>query len=367
MLFRDLNFPRLMMNKSLKFILLILFLSLNFSCVEHKTPQKEIYNAELTKASIKDSLKFTSGIRAILQDSKGNYWLGSHQEGVCRFDGASFEYFRTNDGLAHNQVRSIQEDEHEKIWFGTANGVSSYQDGTLITHSPFFNGVLLTNWVKTANDLWFNAGNQAGVYNYDGQKLNYLPFPSPKKVNPNNSYFVTGIAKGANDMLWIATYAGVFGYDGSAFTVINDETLALTKEKGLLHVRSVFEDSKGRLWIGNNGIGLLLKEGDSIINFSEKNKLIHSESLRSGDRSPAGTLEHVFAIREDHKGNIWFGDRDTGAWKYDGKKMTKYDMDKGLKSSMIWCIHEDQDQNLLFGMAEGGVYQFNGDHFERKY
>jgi hypothetical protein len=26
-----------------------------------------------------------------------------------------------------------------------------------------------------------------------------------------------------------------------------------------------------------------------------------------------------FAIEEDSEGNIWFGDRDTGAWRYDGK------------------------------------------------
>ena len=114
------------MDKLFKLIYLILILTLNFSCVEKKSSKKEISESEFVSPSKTDTLKFTSGIRSIFQDSKRNYWFGSHQEGVCLFDGKSFEYFTTNEGLSDNQIRSIQEDENGKIWFGTANGVSSY-------------------------------------------------------------------------------------------------------------------------------------------------------------------------------------------------------------------------------------------------
>ena len=167
--------------------------------------------------------------------------------------------------------------------------------------------------------------------------------------------------------MWIGTYAGIFGYNGSQFTVINEETLGLQTETGALHIRSMLEDSKGRLWIGNNGIGVLLKDKGRIINFSDMKGLIHPLSSRKGSRSPAGTLEHVFVISEDSGGNIWFGDRDTGAWKYDGKSMTNYTIDKRLKSQMIWDIYEDQNKHLLFAMADGGVYQFNGVSFDKKF
>ena len=46
-------------------------------------------------------------------------------------------------------------------------------------------------------------------------------------------------------------------------------------------------------------------------------------------------MEHVFAIEEDLEGNIWFGDRDSGAWKYDGKTLTNYKIDTKLKSQMM--------------------------------
>ncbi len=74
---------------------------------------------------------------------------------------------------------------------------------------------------------------------------------------------------------------------------------------------------------------------------------------------------HVFAIKEDSKGNIWFGDRDTGAWRYDGKEIKNFIVDSKLNSQHIWNIYEDKKGNLLFVMADNSVYKFNGDGFSK--
>lgn len=356
------------MDKKIKLIYLILILTLNFSCAEKKSTEKEINQPALASPSKIDTLKFTSGIRAIFQDSKGNYWFGSHTEGLSVYDGKSFKYFTTSDGLADNQVRSIQEGKNGDIWFGTANGVSNY-DGKTITNYPV-NGNSETGWTKTDNDLWFHAGTQQGVYKYDGQKINYLAFPNPKNITSGSIYAVTSISKGKNNMLWFGTYAGVFGYNSKEFTTINNETLRLTEDSEKMHVRSILEDSQGRLWIGNNGIGVILKKGNSIIHFSkEQGKLIPMSEFETNAQSKQFAkntgLQAVFAITEDREGNVWFGDRDSGAWKYDGKTLTNYIVDTKLNSQMIMSIYEDQNENLLFGMAEGGVYKFNGKSFEK--
>ena len=73
----------------------------------------------------------------------------------------------------------------------------------------------------------------------------------------------------------------------------------------------------------------------------------------------------IQAIFQDSKGNYWFGDRDTGAWKFDGKTMTNYIVDAKLSTPMIWDIAEDNDKNLLFAMGKGGVYKFNGKSFDK--
>jgi len=348
---------------------LLIFLSLiMFSCNSKTKVQNQTKEEQKVESSL---LKFTSGVRSILHDTKGNYWFGSHQEGVALFDGKSFKYFTIQDGLSDNQVRSIQEDHKGNIWFGTGNGVSSY-DGTEIIMHPLQPDIILNDffqpkWTKADHDLWFNAGQSTGVYKYNGQALNYLEFPNSNINTPNNSSAVTGITKGKNDQLWIASYNGVIGFDGSTFTFINSETLGLTKENGYLHIRSILEDSKGNLWIGNNSIGVLLFNGYTTINFSEKMNLVHSKSSLNGSRSYSGTLEHVFAIGEDDQGNIWFGDRDTGAWKYDGESMTNYNLKDGFPVTHIWDIYQDRNGELLFAMGNGSVYVFTGNSFERKY
>jgi len=364
------------MKKITKLIYLTLILTLKFSCVENKSTEKEISKSELVKTSKTDTLKFTSGIRAIFQDSKGNYWFGSLQEGVAVYNGRTFVYFSSKDGLSDNQIHSIQEDKKGIIWFNTQRGVSSY-DGTRIKNHTSrekenfqiqSNEPLQGKWMKSDNDLWFEAGNKSGVYRYDGQQLHYLDLPPQKILNPNDNLFaVTDISHGKNNMVWFSTYAGVFGYNGRDFTIMNDETLGYDRKVEPLHIRSIFEDSKGRLWIGNNGIGVLLKEGDSIINFSNKHHLIHPNSKRKGDKSPQGTLEHVFIIAEDKKGNIWFGDRDAGIWKFDGKQFENYTKKDGLANDFVLSIYEDRNGDLWFGMADGNVYKFNGKAFEKQF
>lgn len=350
----------------MKLILLIFILTLNVSCVERGSTGKETNKLKLLATSETDTLKFTSRIRAIFQDSKGNYWFGSHKEGVSFYNGKSFEYFTTNEGLSDNQIRSIQEDENGKIWFGTANGISVYDKGKF-TNYPSKNNYPLFDWHKTKGDLWFYAWEEDGINRFDGINMNYLIFPKPKNKNTDNTYGVTGISKDKDGKVWIATYAALFSYDNKTVNIFDAEKLNL-KDNEQLHIRSVLADSKGRIWIGNNGIGVLLMEGNSIINFSEKNNLIHPTSTRRGDnKSQPGTLEHPFAIEEDSAGNIWFGDVYTGAWKYDGKMVTNYSVSDNPSKPMIWTIYKDNKNNLLFGMEDGDIFKFNGKGFEKQF
>lgn len=353
------------MNKKLKMICLLLIFTLNFSCVENKSTEQELNKSELVSTIKTDTLKFTSGIRAIFQDSKGNYWFGSHNEGVSFYNGKSFEYFTKNEGLSDNQIRSIQEDKNGKIWLGTAKGINVYDKGKFTAYSINFNNPRY-EWNETNGDLWFYAGEEGGINRFDGINMNYLIFPKNQNKNSDHSYGVTDISKDKDGKVWIATYAALFNYDGKMVNIFDNEKLNL-KDNDLLHIRSVLADSKGRIWIGNNGIGVLLMEGNSIINFSEKNNLIHPTSTRRGDKSKPGTLEHVFAIEEDSEGNIWFGDRDTEAWKYDGKTLKNYSISNKLSKPMIWTIYKDNKNNLLFGMADGNIFKFNGRAFEKQF
>lgn len=201
--------------------------------------------------------------------------------------------------------------------------------------------------------------------------MNYLVFPKPENIDPHNSFGVTGISTDKEERVWIATYAALFSYDGDVVDVFDPEKLNLNENEEI-HIRSVLADSKGRIWIGNNGIGVLLKKGDSITHFSkEQGRLIPKNEFEANIKTQQFAkntgLQSVFAIEEDGEGNIWFGDRDSGAWKYDGKSLTNYTIDNKLSTAMIWSIYNDNNDNLLFGMADGGVYKFNGMSFDKMF
>jgi len=99
-------------------------------------------NTQLIENKIDDiRLKYTSGVRSILEDTKGNIWFGSYNEGVCLLHNGELQYFTTENGLSNNQVRNIYEDKNRKKladtmlnikrdreWFWLRKNRRSYRD-----------------------------------------------------------------------------------------------------------------------------------------------------------------------------------------------------------------------------------------------
>ncbi len=383
-------------NRHYIFILCFTFMILVISsCFSQSQSNQQIQEVQLndegkSHESITDTalrLKYTTGIRAILEDGNGNIWFGSHQEGVCLFDGKKLIYFTEEDGLCNNQVRSIFEDANGMVWFEGGSGISSYDGNKIVTHTDK-DYSSKKSWQAHKNDIWFKGDESVGynkleghpgIYRYDGNKLSYLEFPIILKEGEESTYSVsTPFNNGKNGKVWFGTYGAVIGYEpsvmlrggGTGFTIIDDKSLGFNEETGYLHIRSILEDSKGNLWIGNNGIGVLLYDGGTTINFSESQGLLSESSLRRGGyRSPSNSLEHVFSIGEDANGNIWFGDRDTGAWRYDPSaehnKMTNFTIKDGLTSNFVLHIYNTKNGDLWFGMEDGKVLKFTGESFVR--
>jgi len=338
----------------------------------------------VTKSKLNDSaidapalLRFET-VRSILEDSKGNYWFGSWSEGVCRFDGESLTYFTAEDGLSDNQIRSIQEDQNGVVWFEGGFGISGF-DGERIITPTSRNYTSKDKWLLRMGDLWFKEDGgvgateiegDPGVYRYDGKTFNYLTYPLSADRDGVGAYATTSIAKGKGGRLWFATYTAVIGYDGKSFTILDDKSLGLNENTGRLHVRCVLEDSKGNLWIGNNGIGVILHDGHAATQFTQE-KGLGKLGAHGGRTTPqpgdvtdgSPSLHRVFSIGEDRAGNIWFGTVENGAWRYDGKSLRNFSAEDGLTSKDIMAIYTDRRGDLWLG--GNGVFKFNGASFDR--
>jgi ligand-binding sensor domain-containing protein len=349
-----------------------LLMAVTLSCNSQSNKKTESNHSKIDTTK----LSYKTGVRSILEDSKGNIWFGSYSEGVCLLQNGKLHYFTTENGLSDNQVRSIYEDKNGIIWFECGIGLSIY-DGEKMTVYNERNYDSVNEWKLTDNDLWFKSdetvGNnklegKPGVYQFDGEKLHYRTFPITPKSGQENVYSIsTPFIKSTNGTVWFGTYGALIGYNGKQFKMFNNDSIGLNGTTEALHIRCIMEDSKGNLWIGNNsggstigGIGVLKYDGKEFIPFTKQHQ------LRKEDTN-SNSLDRVFSIAEDASGNIWFGTAESGIWRYDGNSVKNFTKADGLDGDMTWIIYKSKTGELWFGGGPNGVYFFNGKSFERKY
>ena len=353
--------------------LLFLFLSLGISqCNPNQSIQKIDASSE-SVTTLTDSttlLKYTSGIREIFEDSKGNLWIGSAKEGACLYDGSAFTYFSKADGLSHNQVRAIHEDENGLIWFECGYGLS-YYDGDKITTVIDKDYSSKKDWNKAENDLWFKGDetygyneleDEPGLYRYHNGALTFLTFPVPPHKYAHEMYSVTTkTIKGQDGTNWFGTYECAIGYNGNSFNIIGRKEMGLQDDPKHMGIRALHEDSRGNIWIGCNRNGVFKYNGETVLNFS---KLHH---LRKED-TDGNSMDRVFAIAEDNDGNMWIGAYQSGVWCFDGHSLKNYTEKDGMPLEHIDVIYKTKGGEMLFGGKNpSGVYKFNGSSFDRMY
>ena len=153
--------------------------------------------------------------------------------------------------------------------------------------------------------------------------------------------------------IWIASWEGVFRYDGRSF-------INITSEVSSARFFSLLEDRKGNFWFGSIGSGVYYYDGRSIQNFTTKEGLINNE---------------ISAIYEDKSGNIWFG-ANGGASRYDGISFRNYVMNGDFMSEdrtgkslpdvrpgkFVNSIIEDKTGKFWFGTM-GKAFVYDGKTF----
>jgi ligand-binding sensor domain-containing protein len=313
-----------------------------------------------------------NNVHAGLQDKKGNLWFVTTGDGVYRYDGKSFTNFTTSDGLNSNSLFSILEDKKGNIWLGTNAGLS-YYDGKTFTHIPlsFTTGKYLYPSISPENNpstnngvtamledksgkLWFGTDN--GVYCYDGKAFTrFLDNQTVINSNGLTLRLVQCMLEDKDGNIWITTkLEGVCCYDGKS--IIN------YKPDNQEWFRGLLEDKNGNIWVGTRYNGVYRydarrnKEGGFIKVFQN------------------GTFDtySVLSIMQDKSGNIWFateaGDQskresEGGVWVYNGIIFKNFTKNDGLSNNAVWCAFEDKTGNLWFGSRNTGLSRYDGKTF----
>ncbi len=261
----------------------------------------------------------------LLHDSRGFMWFGA-RDGLKRYDGYGFKSYFHSDfdtvSLSDNYVISMQEDQHGNIWIGTMNGGLNQYDRekdafTRIPGSwddPF--NLRITSvfaiCVLRSGEIWFSAQSSfsQGVYRLE---------PGTGKIRP-------------------------FTHDRIHASEVN--TISATPD--IIRTRSILEDEKGDIWIGDTeGIHQYDPLDGSIIHY--RNNPADPNSISS---------DTIHSIYEDGKGNLWVG-TDNGLYRMDRNRniFYRYHHDpinpNSLRSNYVGAITEDFDGNLIIRTPMG--------------
>ena len=171
---------------------------------------------------------------SILEDKKGNFWLGSIGSGVYYYDGKSFQNYTTRDGLAGNSVNAIYEDRTGNIWVGASrydgNSFRNFTAKDGLTNSNVNsiiedkNGNIWTCSESAESPAW--VGIQTGniqawaISRYDG---NSLSSQRPTVTEIANRGMIFGFLIAFDGSIWFGDFNGVHRYDGKTITDFKDK------------------------------------------------------------------------------------------------------------------------------------------------
>jgi ligand-binding sensor domain-containing protein len=181
-----------------------------------------------------------------------------------------------------------------------------------------------------------------GVFLYDGKSFTNIT----SKISPPNFWDVLEDRKGN---LWFATRdSGVYYYNGKFLPTGQADIQHFTTREGLADnfVCSIFEDKAGNVWFATGG-GVSRYDGKSFRNFTTK------EGLPNND---------ITTIMEDKTGKLWLGTRGD-ACLYDGKTFNILTNNEGKPFTNVWAIIEDKKGNVWLGAD--GLWRYDGRTFTK--
>lgn len=319
-------------------------------------------------------------ITAVAQGAGGYLWAGTFN-GLVRFDGTSFTVLDTSTTpeLPNSSVVNLNVDQSQRLWVSTFQGLAILDKGhwTRLSSGPVSQRHLVRTFSERARIVLMTTFDGHLQWS-DGQVLVPLPDPPGKA---GSGYF--GHVD-ANGTIW-AGQSGFFGHwdghqwihspleqtvtngfnglgsarDGSAIVVRDGEMLWCQKDRILRRVPvadlgggtwNVYEDTKGRVWVGTeiNGLFVVRPDGTSQ-HFTEKNGLV---------------IDTIRDICQDAEGDIWLATIGEGLVELRPRRFQRIQLTNLEPTRRVTAFLEDGPGRMLLGTFGSGlaVLDSNGVH-----
>jgi ligand-binding sensor domain-containing protein/signal transduction histidine kinase/CheY-like chemotaxis protein len=358
-------------------------------------------------------------IRVVYEDAKGRVYAG-HDAGVQQLDFVSGKFTDVVDTEEMLAVTAILRDRQGTLWLGTTDGVRQVGDGQLVAVPALsaLRGSTIRCLVEDRDgSLWAGSSElgaarltegRLGVLGPDGgisEKsvqalyqdregsmwvgtefggLNRCQRSRVKTYTASNGLLsdrVHSIHEAPSGRVWVGTDAG-FSRLFESTTRAGSRERVRTIDYPDRAVRSVMEDSQGRLWIGGRDLFECMTEGvvsnlyyfggytnrqvHAIMEDRQHNIWYGSETrlhcLKDGRLTvfvPPGNTPNftIRAILEDRTGGIWIGSRDRGLMRLKDGKFTRLPQPPGQPVAQGWSLREDAD-GVIWAGTEFGLNRY---------
>ncbi|MCF8381815.1 MAG: PAS domain S-box protein [Bacteroidales bacterium] len=300
----------------------------------------------------------------ILLSEDGKLWIASHN-GLSSFDPEEkeFQNFRFGEDAPVSQnVTALFPEENGNILVGTEYGMYSMnpKSGKLTFLTDIrnhLNSIFIRDITRDMdNNLWIaTEGN--GLYKLRISKeyevLEIKNYRSEQAFVSHDILYSLYVDMSNN--LWVGSIKGLDKTDLKKSGIHTISNLPGPESYDLLDniIASIFEDTLGRLWIGNWGTGL------NILNANrDQQNILHYKSEYQGKYHIPEN--HVHVIFENSEGNIFIGTRN-GVSVFDEERQLFRPVHEYFNNpefdcfanSRAYCMMEDSRGRIWFGTGNG--------------
>lgn len=302
-----------------------------------------------------------NAVYSISQDKKGRMWFGTI-DGLHSFDGNLIRVWRDEriTSLGSN-IYTIKEDDRQQLWIGSDQGLALFDLKTESFHT--FNGQTLSGdkinspvsriIMDNNKSMWVATVGQ-GIFHYNPQTDELFQYTALGKIN---SDYISDIIEDSSGVIWIASMN-----DGISKFIPSEDLFQKVAAGGVKNTITLFEDARQNIWVGSSGNGLywLDRKGNKLVQ-----KLKPTDSKR---------VFQVRSIVERIPGELLIAS-DEGLTKYNtqtGEKhiiLSNYNQPNGLNDNYLQTLFLDREQALWVGTYFGGVNYIppTGDNFMHYY
>jgi signal transduction histidine kinase/ligand-binding sensor domain-containing protein/DNA-binding NarL/FixJ family response regulator len=305
-------------------------------------------------------------VSIIYEDRQHDLWVAT-EKGLNVFSPKSFVKYQAEDPalnkLLNNTVNSFYEAKDGLIWFGTNDGLQTFDRGTgrfnHYLHDPknpltVGSGSIISILEDSQGTIWAGS-NKGGVNRFNAATQTFTRFNDVQKDQPDMKIFntVLNISQKNEQELWIATYNGLFVLNKSK-EEFSKFTVNAAENKQSLFALSRFSyvvtDANGNVWLGTLDSGLFQYEAAT-------NRLNHYPIYPEFSKNMGSNS--VSMIHLDQDGKLWVGTK-AGLEKFDPLtgKFERYTEKEGLPNNLIWAIAEDELGKLWISTSNG-LSRFN--------